>query len=373
MSSGSHSGPLFQSMPTHMGIWDKWILGWADPLILAPGASRARRPDRPDVPHPVGTEDGVRVSLPDKTITLATPHSGTSMWWSNNDQDWADVRLARTVDVPAGAADARFWMWNDYTIEEDWDFGFVEVSTDGGATWAEQKVYDEAGAEVTTPDGYEDPNGRMADFGGKKYGLTGDTGGWQHHYVDLTAFAGKTVQLRLRYATDEAFLERGWFVDDLEYIVDGTTVFADDAEANNGWTHGGRHLHRRPPARAGSSTVAPPPRRTTTWPSGATSTGSTPACSTRTTAPTRPEACTGGAWRVEKVKYNAPGLLVWYRDTSYGNDNHVTSTPARRPERRSKGRSPARRLALRPDAPHRCGSRRVRRRDRRARTTSRPG
>ena len=127
-------------------------------------------------------------------------------------------------------------MWNDYTIEEDWDFGFVEVSTDGGATWTEQKVYDEAGAEVTTPDGYEDPNGRMADFGGKKYGLTGDTGGWQHHYVDLTGFAGRTVQVRLRYATDEAFLERGWFVDDLEYIVDGATVFADDAEANNGWT-----------------------------------------------------------------------------------------------------------------------------------------
>ena len=37
MSSGSHSGPIFQSMPTHMGLWDKWILGWADPLVLAPG------------------------------------------------------------------------------------------------------------------------------------------------------------------------------------------------------------------------------------------------------------------------------------------------------------------------------------------------
>ena len=76
----------------------------------------------------------------------------------------------------------------------------------------------------------------MHDFGDKKYGLTGDTGGWQHHYVDLTSFAGQTVQVRLRYATDEAFLERGWFVDDLEYIVDGETLFADDAEANNGWT-----------------------------------------------------------------------------------------------------------------------------------------
>ena len=37
MSSGSHSGPIFQSMPTHMGIWDKWVLGWADPLVINPG------------------------------------------------------------------------------------------------------------------------------------------------------------------------------------------------------------------------------------------------------------------------------------------------------------------------------------------------
>ena len=30
-----------------------------------------------------------------------------------------------------------------------------------------------------------------------------------------------------------------------------------------------------------------------------------------------------GAWKVEKIKYNAPGALVWYRDTGYGNANHV--------------------------------------------------
>ena len=71
MSSGSHSGPIFQSMPTHMGLWDKWILGWADPLILAPGANarsvqlgqnaqtprrhEGRRPRQPaeQDPHPV--------------------------------------------------------------------------------------------------------------------------------------------------------------------------------------------------------------------------------------------------------------------------------------------------------------------------------
>ena len=41
MSSGSHSGPIFQSLPTHMGLWDKWVLGWADPLILTPGCRGA--------------------------------------------------------------------------------------------------------------------------------------------------------------------------------------------------------------------------------------------------------------------------------------------------------------------------------------------
>ena len=37
MSSGSHSGPIFQSMPTHMGLWDKWVLGWANPKVFNPG------------------------------------------------------------------------------------------------------------------------------------------------------------------------------------------------------------------------------------------------------------------------------------------------------------------------------------------------
>ena len=42
--------------------------------------------------------------------------------------------------------------------------------------------------------------------------------------------------LRLRYATDAAFLERGWFADDVSVTADGATVFADDAETENGWT-----------------------------------------------------------------------------------------------------------------------------------------
>jgi immune inhibitor A len=335
MSSGSHSGPIFQSMPTHMGLWDKWVLGWADPLVLNPGdASRAVKVGQTSR-TPKGSKDGIKINLPNKTLTLAAPHSGSTMWYSSADQAWAKNALTRDVSVPAGATDARFWMWNNFHIEEDWDFGFVEVSTDGGTTWTEQKVYNEAGTEVSTPDGYADPNGRMTDFGGKKYGLTGATDGWEHYYANLTPFAGQDVKVRLLYATDEAFQDTGWFVDDLS-VTNGTeTIWSDDAEANNGWT-----------ATVGSFTD-------TTGVGWVLDTGTSSKAQyylvewrnfdgfdkgLKYAYDTTYQKLGGeGAWKVEKIKYNAPGALVWYRDTSYGDANHVLNNLTSLPSEGAKG------------------------------------
>ncbi|MFC4138594.1 MULTISPECIES: immune inhibitor A domain-containing protein [unclassified Microbacterium] len=330
MSSGSHSGPIFQSMPTHMGLWDKWVLGWADPQVINPGddattvkVGQTSRPAK-------GTKDGIKVNLPDKEITLATPHSGSEMWYSNADQSWADNRLTRSIDdVPA---DAKFWMWNDYTIEEDWDYGFVEVSTDGGSTWAEQKVFDASGALVSTNDGYADPNGRMADYGNKKYGLTGDSGGWSHDYIDLSAYAGQDVQVRLRYATDAAAEERGWFSDDFALTSGATTTWSDDVEGgDNGWTAtvgtftdtSGTGWQRDGGTQIKAQYYLVEWRNLDGFDEGLKY-GYTTVYSDE-------------AWKVEKVPYNAPGALVWYRDTTYGNSNQVTSNLTSLPSYGAKG------------------------------------
>ncbi|RXZ73326.1 immune inhibitor A domain-containing protein [Agromyces albus] len=330
MSSGSHAGPIFQSMPTHMGLWDKWVLGWADPVQLNAGDDATTVKVGQNSRPLKGTADGVKVNLPDKVVTLAEPHSGENMWATGADQDWADVRLSRSLGtVPA---DAKFWMYNDYVIEEEWDYGFVEVSTDGGATWTEVKVYDEAGAEVTTPDGYTDPNGRMVDFGNKKYGLTGSTGGWQHQYADLSAFAGQSVDVRLRYATDEAFLERGWFADDFSLTSGAATVWSDDVESGDaGWTPEvasftdttgeGWHID------TGTSTQAQ--YYLVEWRNfDGFDEGLKYAYDT---------VYSDGAWKVDKMQYNAPGALVWYRDTTYGNANHVQSNLTSMPSGGAKG------------------------------------
>jgi immune inhibitor A len=44
-----------------------------------------------------------------------------------------------------------------------------------------------------------------------------------------------------------------------------------------------------------------------------------------------------GQWKVEKIKYNAPGALVWYRDTTYGNANHTASNLTALPSEGTKG------------------------------------
>ncbi|GAA1255115.1 immune inhibitor A [Sphaerisporangium rubeum] len=316
MSTGSHSGPIFQSLPTHMGLWDKWVLGWANPKVVEPGSGTKLLTVGQSSRTPKLTEDGVRVNLPPKTVVLTTPHSGSNVWYSGNDQDWADVRLTRSIAVPSGT-DVKFRFWTDYTIEADWDFGFVEVSTDGGATWKEQKVYGADGTLVSTDDGYADPNHRLVDYGNKKYGLTGDSGGWQNYYVDLAPFAGQNITLRTRYATDAAAAERGWFLDDFSVTNGSTTVWSDDVESgDNGWT---------PTVTTFTDTTG------TGWKrySGSSESAQYYLAEWRNldgfdkglqyaydTTWLR-----DGAWNVEKTPYNAPGLLVWLRDTSYTANN----------------------------------------------------
>ncbi|MEU1719393.1 immune inhibitor A domain-containing protein [Nonomuraea sp. NPDC005692] len=327
MSSGSHSGPIFQSMPTHMGLWDKWVLGWANPKTFNPGDASRLVTVGQSSRTPKLTEDGVRVNLASTPLKMIDPHSGTKAWWSNLDQDWANQTLTRDVPVPAGS-DVRFWMWNNYEIEQDWDFGFVEVSTDGGQTWTQLKVYDEAGTEVTTPDGYPDPNKNLKTFGNKKYGLTGDTGGqWRHDYVNLTPYAGQSIKLRLTYNTDAAFEPRGWHADDFSLTNGGTAVWSDDVEnGDNGWKATGGTF-------------------TNTSGQGWTVNNGSREISRFYLAEWRnfdgfdkglqyaydTNYSRDGAWKVEKVKYNAPGLLVWYRDSTFTNNsvvNNLTLPPS---------------------------------------------
>ena len=134
MSQGSYGNDGttdIGSKPTHMGNWEKFQLGWLDyavafagqrqRMILGPAATTTNR------------AQGAFIVLPDKQVDLdlGDPYAGENFYYSGSGDD-LDNLMYREFDLPAGAmltAQVR------YQIELDWDYAYVIVSDDGGATW----------------------------------------------------------------------------------------------------------------------------------------------------------------------------------------------------------------------------------------------
>ncbi|MCR4408159.1 MAG: immune inhibitor A [Anaerolineae bacterium] len=106
-----------------------------------------------------------------------------------------------------------------YEIEELWDFGFVQVSTDGGATWTS------LANEYTTSEHDPDAHPKVV---ANLPGLTGSSDGWVTMSFDLSAYAGQNILIAFRYVTDWATTEAGWYIDNVyvngNLISDGSSV-----------------------------------------------------------------------------------------------------------------------------------------------------
>ena len=234
MSGGSWVGRPAQTQPSDMSIWARQSLGWlvpgdnflvtsADRLSTTPAAVRLEQSERWGG---AGTLNAVRINLPPKQVVVNVPHSGVTEWFGGK-ADLLDSTLTRTVDLRGKAAAAlSFWTW--YDLEPGWDFAFVQVSADGGATWTSLPI---AGTTSEL-----DPAGLPA-IRDNLPGFTGRSGGWVQKGADLSAWGGQTVQLRFRYMTDWATTMAGFYVDDVRVTADGATVFLDDVETlDPAWT-----------------------------------------------------------------------------------------------------------------------------------------
>ena len=145
------------------------------------------------------------------------PPTGGHCWWSNYG-DTISTTLSREFDLSGlQRATLSYTAW--YSIEEDWDYAYVQVSTDGGSTW------DILQGELSSTD-----NPSLNAYGP---GYTGESGGWMSDSVDLTAYAGRPVLVRFHYVTDDAITGTGICLDSVGVPELG---FLDDASTNQGWT-----------------------------------------------------------------------------------------------------------------------------------------
>jgi immune inhibitor A len=217
------------SKPIPMSAYEKIFLGWSNYQVVGAGQMASVKLG----PANANTKQAQQlvVLLPDKKVStnIGAPFAGSYFYYSGSGND-LDNKMTRSITLPSGTVTLS--MQARYQIETCWDYAYVQVSTDGGATF--QSI--QTSASTT-----DNENGQ--NFG---YGITGtsglpkvceqlDTPIWVPVTADLTPFAGKTIQLRFRYWTDGAVAGSGFSVDNI--TITGQSV--DGAETDPGWAYAG--------------------------------------------------------------------------------------------------------------------------------------
>ncbi|MDF2179704.1 immune inhibitor A [Aliiglaciecola sp. CAU 1673] len=221
MSSGSYGNDGnpengIGTKPTHMGAWEKFQLGWLNYEVAQAGQKSEHKLG----PATANTKQAqaLFVLLPDKekVVQVGTAYSGQYFWYSGQGNN-LDNSMAKDFFLPANASIS---TWVNFDIETDWDYAYLVISTDGGATWTT------LANNLSTN---SDPNGQNLGNG-----LTGNSGGWTQLNADLSAFSGN-VLLGFRYVTDGFVVNPGLQVDDIH--VSGQAL--EDAETPMGWAYSG--------------------------------------------------------------------------------------------------------------------------------------
>ena len=127
-------------------------------------------------------------------VDPSPPNGGSPALYSGGGNN-LDRAIVRPVSVPSGGGSLAFEaQWN---AEEDptggWDFGFVQVSTDGGTTYKS--------VACTSSRADASPHARPV-MHENLPGYTAYSGGWRLESCHLSAYAGKSVLVSFRHLAD---------------------------------------------------------------------------------------------------------------------------------------------------------------------------
>lgn len=307
MSQGSYgtaNNTDLGTKPVSMSSWDKFQLGWLDYNVAnsSVNGTYTLGPAEYNNANP----QAVIVVLPNKQVTtnIGAPFAGSKYYYSGTNNN-LDVAMTQSVTLGTGsslAAKAR------YNIEQDWDYAYLEVSTDDGAHWT--NVHTNLSTNT-------DPNGQN-----KGEGITGVAAGWVDLTADLSAYDGQTVLLGFRYWTDVAQQGQPGEASTPGFSVDNISIDGGAAEGAEGtipWTFtpatGGFHATNGSETRSFFNAYIAEYRQYRGYDD-----------SLRT-------GPYNFGWLNNKNKQNyvehfpyADGLLIWYWDTSEG-DNNTSDHP----------------------------------------------
>ena len=224
MSSGSWGGAIPGTEPTGISPYSRQLFQniyggrWQNQTVIDYSAL-SKRGTKYTINSAAETGDVLRINLPDVEYKINTPTSGEYSYWGGKGSDGTPIQnsMTATVDLTTTTNPVlNFKTW--YDIEEGWDFGTVQIRETGSEDWTVLP------GNITTTD--HNPSADIL----VGHGITGTSDGWVDGIFDLTAYAGKSIELKFEYETDSYTFGQGFYIDDITITDNDSVIFSDDAE-----------------------------------------------------------------------------------------------------------------------------------------------
>jgi hypothetical protein len=132
-------------------------------------------------------------------------HSGNRSFWSQSQSSICNDLITSGISLTAGQT-SQLSFWSAYDIENQFDGGVVEVTTD-------QNQWDQNPLSPTYPGTFNN-SGNACNYTATTPSFTGTNMTWQQHTMDLSAYQGQTIYVRWNYSTDTGVNNEGWYLDD---------------------------------------------------------------------------------------------------------------------------------------------------------------
>lgn len=208
MSSGSHTGKIFQTRPTGFDPWSKMMLQqlyggeWIQPQVIDYKDLKKKKETLTLLDaSSIGKEGKViKVNMPEvEKKPPVQPKDGDYSYFSDEGDNLNTKMVSEEIDLTgASSASMHFDSWR--AIEAGYDYLYVNVIDAESGDSKEVKAYDD------------------------------ETDGWEKETISLNEFVGKKIKVEFNYVTDGGLAMAGFYMDNFEIEANGNVIFSDDAE-----------------------------------------------------------------------------------------------------------------------------------------------
>lgn len=185
-------------------------------------------------------DEAAQVSIDGEDFAGVPAYNGTYEWYSDTEA-WAWRSFYHTFEIPTDGATLNFMTF--YDIESNWDYGYVEVYDRNTGEWYTLESTLTVNNVAHKQDNPNTPANREPteyEAASRWHAFTGSSNGWKEVSMDLSPFAGHSIDLYFTTWQDGASNLQMMYVDDIEIPEVG--FFEDVESGEDGWISTGWYI-----------------------------------------------------------------------------------------------------------------------------------